>query len=217
MPWFYYVATVMVRILLFLFTDLQVRGRENIPSEGAMIVVANHLNLADPPLLGVSLGRKAAFMAKKELFGSPFSSYFVRGFGAFAVQRERLDREALRQAHQVLAKGLALVMFPEGSRSKNAQLQPAFPGSALIALRNGVPVLPVGITGTEKIKGIAWLVRCPKVVVNIGHTFSLPRVHGKLAKAELAELTNSIMAHIAELLPREYRGHYAEGLNGAKD
>ncbi len=65
MLWFYDVVRVMVGMLLLLFTDWQVRGRENIPGEGAVIVMANHLNLADPPVLGASLGRKAVFMAKK--------------------------------------------------------------------------------------------------------------------------------------------------------
>lgn len=173
-----------------------------------MIVVANHLNLADPPVLGASLGRKVVFMAKRELFHSRVSSYFVRGLGAFPAQRGQLVREALRQANQVLANSLALVVFPEGSRSKNAQLQSAFPGSALIALRNGISILPVGITGTEKIRGAAWFLRRPKITVNIGCPFSLPLVGSKLTKAELTELTNYIMGRIAELLPLEYRGNY---------
>ena len=217
MPWFYYVAGVLARMLLFLLTDWQVRGKDNVPGDGAVIVVANHLNLADPPILSVSLGRKAVFMAKEELFRSKLSGYLSRSFGAFPVQREQLDRGALRQAKRVLADGMALVMFPEGSRSKNARLQEAFPGSALIALRNGAPVLPVGITGTEKFKGVAWLLRRPRVIVNIGRPFSLSSAGGKLTKVELTGLTDSIMARVAELLPPEYRGHYAETSNGAKD
>ena len=213
MLWFYDVVRVMVRMLLLLFTDWQVRGRENTPSEGAVIVVANHINLTDPPILGVSLGRKTVFMAKKEIFRSRFLSYFLRGCGVFPVHRGRLDREAMRQASKVLTKGLALIVFPEGSRSKNTQLQPAFPGSALIALRNDVPILPVGIAGTEKIRGIAWLLRRPRVIVNIGHPFFLAPAGSKLTKVELAGLTDSMMARIAELLPLEYRGHYAEPRN----
>ena len=208
MPWFYYVVRVIVKTLLLLLTNWQVRGKENVPSKGAVIVVANHLNLADPLVLGASLGRKVAFMAKRELFHSRVSRYFVRGLGAFSAQRGQLVREALRQASQVLANSLALAVFPEGSRSKNAQLQSAFPGSALIALRNGIPILPVGITGTEKIKGAAWFLHRPKITVNIGRPFSLPPVGSKLARAELAGLTNSIMGRIAELLPPEYRGNY---------
>ena len=208
MPWFYYVVRAIVWILLILLTRWRVRGKENIPSQGSLLIVANHLSLADPPILAVSFNRKAVFMAKEELFRSPFSGYFMRGLGAFPIHRGRLDRKALRQADQVLAQGQALAMFPEGMRSHRSRLQRAFPGSALIASRSGVPILPVGITGTEKIKGAAWLLHRPQVTINIGHPFHLPPASSKLTKGELAELTNTIMEQIAKLLPSEYRGYY---------
>ena len=208
MPWFYYVGRLMVRVALFLLTRWQVKGRENIPTQGPLLVVANHINLADPPVVSVSLTRKAIFMAKEELFRSRFSAYFISGFGAFPVHRGRLDREAMRKADKVLADGLALVMFPEGMRSRGGQLRPAFSGSALIAWRSGAPILPVAITGTERIKGVGWLLRRPRITVNIGYPFHLPPVNGKLTRVELAELTNYIMGRIAELLPLEYRGNF---------
>ena len=208
MSWLYYVGRIIVRMLL-LFTRWQVRGKENVPGQGALLIVANHLGLADPPLIGASLSRRVTYMAKEELFRSRFSSYFLRSLGAFPVYRGKLDRKALRQAGQLLAQGKALVMFPEGTRSKNARLQPAFYGSALIAFRNSVPILPVGITGTERIKGVAWILHRPQIVVNIGPPFYFSSASSKLTRAELARLTEVIMEHIAELLPPEYRGNYA--------
>ena len=199
----------MVRLLFHLLTRYRVRGRENIPGRGPLVVVANHLSLADPPLVGVSIRRKAMFIAKEELFRSWLSGSFMRGCGAFPVHRRQIDRQALRQAKRVLSEGLALIMFPEGSRSHDAQLQPAFSGSALVALRSDAPILPVGISGTEKIKGVAWLLRRPQITVNIGRPFYLSTGNSKLTKEELAGLTNSIMERIAALLPREYRGGYA--------
>jgi len=208
MPWFYYVGRVLARILFSLLTRWQVRGKENIPSQGPVIVVANHLSFADPPLLGISLSLKMMFMAKKELFRSRFISYFVRTFGAFPVYRGQLDRKALRQSDEILAQGLALIMFPEGKRSHNGQLQSGFSGLTLIALRNEVPILPVGIAGTEKLKSIVGLLRRPKITVNIGQAFRLPAASGKLTKVELAGITSNIMERIAGLLPPEYRGNY---------
>jgi 1-acyl-sn-glycerol-3-phosphate acyltransferase len=187
---------------------LEVRGRENIPARGPLLVVANHLNLTDPPLLGISLGRKMMFMAKEELFRSPLTACFVGGFGAFPVHRGKVDRQALRISHQVLTDGLALIMFPEATRSKTARLQRAFPGSALIAMRSGVPILPVGIAGTEKIKGIGWILRRPRITVNIGRPFHLSAK--KLTRAGLIENTDLIMERIAELLPPKYRGVYGK-------
>jgi len=207
-PWFYYVVREMIGILLILLTHYQVRGRDNIPSQGPVLVVANHLNLADPPLIGFSLGRKVAFMAKEELFRSQFSSYILHSLGAFPVYRKQTDRQAIRQAKQVLAEGAALVMFPEGKRSRDAQLQPALSGSALIACHSRAPILPVGIIGTEKIRGVAWVLHRPQITVNIGHSFYPPSVDGKLTKDELARLTRYIMERLAELLPPEYRGNY---------
>jgi len=209
LPGFYRACYLAMKALFKLVTRWRVRGIENVPNEGPLLIVANHINLTDPILLAVSLDRKVIFMAKKELFSSRFSNFFLRrGLGILPVSRGRMNKEVLRQANQVLADGQVLGMFPEGARSKNTQLQPAFPGSALIALRQGTPILPVGISGTEKIKGITWLLRRPQVTVNIGHPFHPPPIKGKSRKAERTEFTNLMMRHIAELLPPEYRGHY---------
>jgi 1-acyl-sn-glycerol-3-phosphate acyltransferase len=209
LPWFYYIARGLLIGLFKLFTRWQVKGKENVPEEGPVLVVANHLNLADPPLLGVSLERRVIFMAKEELFRSRLSAYFLGGFGSFPVHRGKLDRQALRSSQQVLADGQILVMFPEASRSRSARLKEALPGSALIACRSGVPILPVGIIGTEQLRGVGCLFRRPRVTINIGQPFSLPPVEGKLTREKLVEYTDLIMRRVAELLPPKYRGVYA--------
>ena len=208
MHWVYYWGRFLTRVLLFLFTRWRVRGKENIPGQGPLLIVVNHLNLADPPIIGVSVNRKAMFMAKEELFRSRLSGYIVRNYGAFPIRRGGMNKEALRKAEQLLAQGMALIMFPEGQRSKGTQLESAFSGSMLLAVRSGAPILPIGIAGTEKIKGFAWLFHRPQITVNIGYPFYLPSVNGKLSRVELAEFTHSVMEHIAGLLPTEYRGKY---------
>ena len=148
-------------------------------------------------------------MIKQELYYSPRGGPFVRAFGSFPVHRGKLDRQALHQAARVLEQGLALGMFPEGTRSPDAQLQQAYLGTALIALRSRAPILPVGINGTEKVKGVKAVVfGHPHITVTIGQPFFLPTNEDKINNVQLKELTDLIMSRIAELLPEGYRGVY---------
>ncbi len=99
-------------------------------------------------------------------------------------------------------------MFPEARRSTNTQLGDAYDGAALLASRNKVTILPVGITGTEKMKGFKWLLKRPEVIVNVGKPFDLPLKTERLTREGLSEYTYLIMQHIAALLPERYRGRY---------
>ena len=132
MHWIYYFGRGLIRFLLFLTASWRVKGRENIPEQGPVLIVCNHLHLADPPIVAASVKLKAVFMAKEELFQQWWSRFWIQNFGAFPVHRGIFDRKAMQQAEYWLTKGVSLIMFPEGSRSDTGQMQPAFPGSALI-------------------------------------------------------------------------------------
>lgn len=173
-------------------------------------MVANHVNLLDSPILGISLGRKAYFMAKEEMFDNPLVSFLARRFGGFPVAKGRLDRRAGKAALEHLERGHALVIFPEGKRSPDGRLGPAYNGAALLASRTGAPVVPVGITGTSQLTGKTWFLRRPRIALNIGKPFILSRRGDKLSKDTTAQLTVEIMRHIAAQLPEEYRGHYGK-------
>jgi 1-acyl-sn-glycerol-3-phosphate acyltransferase len=214
MHWVYYFGRVLIRILVFPFASWVVKGRENVPSRGPLVIVCNHLNIADPPIIATSIKLKSVIMAKEELWHNRWSRYWVENFGAFPVRRGGFDREAIRQAEHWLKRGVSLIMFPEGTRSSNARLQPAFPGSALIALRLGVPILPVSITGTDKLRDLMWCFwHRPSITVTIGQPFNPPPSESKLARNQRNQLTDEIMGRIAALLPPEYRGAYAGGEN----
>ena len=208
--WFYHIARIAVRIGLFLFTSCTLNGMKTIPKKGPLLIIANHLSVADPPLVSVSITRETVFMAKEELFSTRFTNYFIRSFGAFPVRRNTLDRKALKDADKVLKAGKVLVIFPESARSKTGGLEKAFPGAAMIALRNRVPVLPIAVTGTEVIHGYKWLLHRPKVVLTVGKPFSLPPVKGRLSREKLEESMEIMMEHLAEILPESYRGVYGE-------
>lgn len=206
---FYYVGRWLAWLAFRLLTDWQVKGHENVPARGPLLIIANHMNNADPPLVAMSVRRKMMFMAKEELFRSGFSAYFVSRFGSFPVYRGKLDIAAMRRCKQVLSSGWGLVMFPEGMRSQIGCMIPAFPGSAMIAAHNDVAILPVGITGTENMVGKSWFLKRPRVTVTIGKPFTLPH-DGKLTKEQLEDMTTEIMCRIAALIPPQYHGYYTE-------
>jgi 1-acyl-sn-glycerol-3-phosphate acyltransferase len=128
--------------------------------------------------------------------------------------RDRL--KALKQAEAILNKGLVLGMFPEGKRSREGKLVLGKASPAVMASRMGIFLLPVGVIGTDKLKGISWLWRRPRIVINIGQPFKLPSVDGKLSKPQKKLLTDSMMSNIAALLPPEYQGAYFAGFGPAK-
>ncbi len=108
---------------------------------------------------------------------------------------------------EYLTQGLALGIFPEGTRSQNAALIPALNGTALIAQRTGAPILPLGIYGTERMRGLAWYFKRPIIIIRYGEPFHLPSGNSKL---ERETATRYIMERIAELLPAEYHGAYTK-------
>jgi 1-acyl-sn-glycerol-3-phosphate acyltransferase len=204
----YYFLRGLITFVSRLSLRRKVIGKKNIPQHRACIVVANHVNLVDSPLIGISLGRKVHFMAKEDLFHSRIIGWLAEQFGAFPVAKGKLNRRAGRTAVELLASGQALIIYPEGQRSPDGKLGPAYSGAALLATKSGVPIVPVGIIGTGKLKGKWWFLRRPKIIMNIGEPFSLPACSDKPTKEEITGMTREIMMHIAQLLPEDYRGCY---------
>jgi 1-acyl-sn-glycerol-3-phosphate acyltransferase len=200
----------LVKALVFLVIDVKVAGRENVPRKGSVLVVSNHLSVSDPILIGVYLGRKPHFMAKEELFKNKPVTFLLRFLGAFPVYRGASSRDALRQAIQVLKDGKVLGMFPEGKRSVQNELQPALLGSAVIVSHQRVPIIPIGFTGTENIRGLGWIWHRPRVTLTIGTSFYLPEYSRRVSREVLENNSNIIMEHIAGLLPPKYQGKYAK-------
>lgn len=207
----------VVRPALRAAYGFEVTGAHYMPRRGPVLVVANHLHNFDPVVLGAALPRPILYMAKEELFTHPAFSWFIRGFGAYSVRRGTPDRAALRQTRVLLAQGLVVGLFPEGTRGLSGQLGAPQPGVALVAFQAGAPVLPVGISGTEtlpfdaKAAGRAGAGRGgnrPRPRVAIGQPFTLPPAT-RHDKAALAAAGDRIMREIAALLPPEYRGNYA--------
>lgn len=192
----------------------EVEGKQNVPATGGAILVSNHLNNADPCIIPGVFDRRMITMAKKEMFKWPVVSLLFRFIGAFPVDRQGADLSALREAQSVIADGILLLMFPEGTRSKDRQLHKGFPGSALIAYRTGAPIIPVAIWGTEHLKWPFLFFKPlmhPKIHVRIGKPFFPPKAD-RITSEQAKLATDDIMLHIAELLPVEYQGEYREAV-----
>jgi 1-acyl-sn-glycerol-3-phosphate acyltransferase len=213
MIWHQRIVATIARTLFKLLFSWEARGQENVPPTGPLIVIANHVHLLDPVLLLISFPRWVSFMAKQELFRNPFLRPILRCAQVFVVRRQGTTaekRQAIEQAKDLLHRGLVIGMFPEGKRSREGRLLPGRTGTARIASQMGVFLVPVGITGTDKIKGITWLWKRPHIVVRIGQPFRLPSPDGRLNRTQLELLTARLMSEIAVLLPPEYQGAYGE-------
>lgn len=207
---FYRVASGAMALVLRVFGRWEVCGRSNVPRRGPLIVVANHLHNADPPLLAASLPRRVHFMAKAEFFRTRASRLPIGLFGGFPVRRDEADLAALRAAQALLKSGAAIGLLPEGTRNRTGvAMQAAHPGAALLALRSHAPVLPVAITGTEQIHSLGILLKRPRITVTIGEPISLD-AGGRINRAAVEHGTEQIMRAIAALLPPEYRGQWGD-------
>jgi 1-acyl-sn-glycerol-3-phosphate acyltransferase len=209
MTWFTYF------FLLRLYARVRVVGRENVPMTGPLLIVSNHLNDADPGIISSRIRRRIRFMAKAELFRIPILGTFLHVYGAIPVRRHAADLRAVRMANDSLEKGLALCIYPEGTREgPSEQLREAWPGAGLLALRNDVPILPIALTGSGRMGMPLMFLRVYRrydVTLRIGEPFYLPkpaRVDSEAAR----EGARVIMERIAALLPEENRGYYGSSI-----
>jgi len=184
---------------------MRLEGREHIPKRGPYIVVANHTDWVDPPVIELSFGVAIRFMAKIESFDTFVLGGLMRGKGCFPVRRGEGDRRAVITCLQVLRSGNPLGFFPEGTRSPDGALHRAHPGIAFLARRSGAPILPVALTGTRQARALRADIR-----VRVGAPFRFDEL-ALDANATDQETADAIMRRIAELLPAEMRGYYAPG------
>jgi len=183
---------------LKLFNHLDIKGLENIPQEGPVVLASNHLSLWDPVYLFCCVRRrKLNFMAKAELFKIPVIGWIISHVHAFPVQRNQIDRNALRKAAQVLANNEALVLFPEGTRSKTGELLPFRDGAVLFAQRSQAPIVPIAIVNSAKSfpKGFR-----QKIHIYFGKPITFSEFQGQKATGEmLKEMTRRLREEIIRL------------------
>jgi len=197
----------------------RVRGLENVPATGAVILASNHLSFADSLVIPIIVPRKVAFLAKSDYFTGPglkgaLSRIWFEGIGMLPVDRDdpRAALGSLDTALEVLGRGEAFGLYPEGTRSRDGRLYRGRTGVAHLALTAGCPIVPVGLTGTPQLQPVG--ARLPRVVP-VSVTFGEPiPVEGRFAGVPLGrarrELTDEVMTAIQALSGQEEAGVYNE-------
>jgi 1-acyl-sn-glycerol-3-phosphate acyltransferase len=184
-------------ILFPLFSTLwrmKIYGRENVPMGGPLIVACNHVSYADPPVLGTASPRQISYMAKQELFSIPILGPMITSFGAYPVDRKGSASAAIKRSVEVLRKGGAIGIFPEGTRNLDGAAE-VRQGVALLASLGHAPVVPACVIGTNRIK------RLHQIKVVFGEPMRLPEGR-KATREEMAKFTDEVMSAIHALAQR---------------
>ncbi len=210
-------TALVARLLARAITRIRFEGAiDRIPREGPVIFAANHISNADPVILGAwltpRLGRRMHWLAKREIFDWPVVGWLARNGGIHPVDRSTADVEAFKLARRILDEGHPLFVFPEGTRSPDGVLQEAKDGVAMLALRTGAVIVPIGISGSDRVWPRGQKLPRPggRVTVRVGEPFRLIDAFPDGAKGRegKAAATRLIMTRIAELLDPRHRGRY---------
>lgn len=169
-------------------------GVENIPSEGACIITPNHVTYADPIWITIPIRRRIYYMAWDKPFRIPVLGLLMRMFGAFPVNLDvAADASAQKEAIELLKKGRALVMFPEGGRTRTRKLMPFKMGAFRLALAHGVPIVPVSIRGADEIWPVGRILPRPgRLTVTYHPPIEVARIDENASRAELKELARQL-------------------------
>ena len=198
----YKLIALFIRIVCFINGGLTVKGKENIPSEGGVLIAANHISYLDPPIIGAVLPRRGTFMARKGLFKMPILGTIIKP-AAFPIDREKPRPSTIKEAVRRLKNNETIIMFPEGSRSETGELMEAKRGIGMIAGMSRVPVIPTLIVGSNKVLPVdaKWLKRAKMTIVFGKPIYYTPAAGEKsIRNHDLQDnITNSIMAALREM------------------
>lgn len=189
------------------YTRTKVVGRHNIPRQGAFVLAPIHRSNIDTPLAAAVSSRRLRFMGKDSLWKIRPIGWLISVLGAFPVTRGTADREALKRCITVLEMGEPLVLFPEGTRQSGPTVMPLFDGAAYVAVKAGVPIIPLGIGGSERVmpkgKKMIYPRKCVLVVGEpiVAHLDET----GRVPRSAVKELTEQLTVELQRLFDEAQR------------
>lgn len=213
-PWrvklFRTIARPVFRLLFRLLSRVEIEGLGNVPDRGGYLVACNHISIYEPPLVIAFWPRVLEVAAAIDVFDRPQQGTLVRLYGSLPVHRGEFDRRLIEAMLAMLRAGRPVLIFPEGGRTHSPGLRRGWHGTSYVAVRAGVDVIPVGVTGTESLGEAIRRHRRVRLCVKIGKALPTPEIdlHGPLRKTALLSHTEKIMCGIAGVLPEPYRGVY---------
>jgi 1-acyl-sn-glycerol-3-phosphate acyltransferase len=209
-PAFYYFGNwALVRIFRLLMR-VDIRGLENTPRAGPLVVAISHSTFLDPLLAVAYTPRDVTPMAKIEAFHLPVIGLILRWYGAFPIRRGEVDLTAFKTALQVLRDGDAMVIAPEGHRSESGALQRGREGAIILSLRTGAPILPVAVWGGKPFWHNLPRLRRTRMWYYVGEPVIPVFTTDKPKREQIAAMSDELMARIASMMPPEVRGYYAD-------
>jgi 1-acyl-sn-glycerol-3-phosphate acyltransferase len=193
----YRVVTALITGLSWILFRPSVEGRENIPLEGPVLIAPIHRSNVDFAFTLFISPRKVFFMAKDSIFRVPILGPLVTHLGAFPVRRGSADRESMSLAEQVLRRGYALVLFPEGTRKEGLSVQTLHDGAMFVAARTGATVVPVGIGGSDKAMPLgAKFPRPARIRIVVGTPISPPVSDGRVSRSAISAKSEELRAQL---------------------
>ncbi|HUE59145.1 MAG TPA: lysophospholipid acyltransferase family protein [Acidimicrobiales bacterium] len=205
----YAFARWVVEVVCRAYWRVEIRGKENVPTSGAYVIAPVHRSNIDTLLAGCVTRRRIRFMGKDSLWKYRWTGALFSSLGAFPVHRGTPDREALRMCETALAGGEPVVLFPEGTRQSGPVVQPLFEGAAFVAARANVPILPVGIGGSEWAmpKGTK-RIRPVKLVMVVGPPIPPPErsAGARVSRRAVGEISQQLHKTLQELFDEALAG-----------
>jgi 1-acyl-sn-glycerol-3-phosphate acyltransferase len=211
MKFSYLMGWSLFRLLFATYFRWKIFSRENVPVAGPVILASNHASFLDPPLVGSALPREINYLARESLFRFPVVGAILRSWNSVPVDRDGGSPSGLRNILNRLQKGGGIILFPEGTRTRDGKLQPARSGIGLTVIKTNAPVVPVRVFGTYEAYGRHMKIPLPRrVIVKYGKPmlFQKLREEAKVCSKDRVkeiyqEVANEIMAEIAKLEPHE--------------
>jgi 1-acyl-sn-glycerol-3-phosphate acyltransferase len=207
----------IVRFLASLILKIDKSELHKVPGMGPLLVVVNHVNSLDAPVI-ISLmhPRPTTGLVKKETWDNALFRFLFNVWEGIPIDRDGADFAAFRAAQEALKEGKILALSPEGTRSWDGKLAQAKPGVAMLAMKAGVPILPVAYFGHEHFSENLKHLRRTPMAIRVGKPFRLELNGQAREKGMLQEAADEIMVELARLMPERYRGYYADRLDAAQ-